>query len=92
MRVNAVCAGWVRTPMADEEMQPLMTHHGGTLDEAYARVCADVPLRRAASADEIASVCAFLASPAASIVTGAAIVADGGSSIVDVPTLAFDRL
>lgn len=92
VRVNAVCPGWVRTPMADEEMQPLMAHYGDTLDEAYARVCADVPLRRAASAGEIANVCAFLASPAASIVTGATIVADGGSSIVDVPTLAFDRL
>ena len=92
VRVNAVCPGWVRTPMADEEMQPLIARYGDTLDEAYARVCADVPMRRAASADEIAAVCAFLASPAASIVTGAAIVADGGSSIVDVPTLAFDRL
>lgn len=92
VRVNAVCPGWVRTPMADEEMQPLIEHHGGSLDEAYARVCADVPLRRAASPDEIASVCAFLTSPAASIVTGATIVADGGSSIVDVPTLAFERL
>ncbi|WP_028210338.1 SDR family NAD(P)-dependent oxidoreductase [Paraburkholderia mimosarum] len=92
VRVNAVCPGWVRTPMADEEMQPLIARYGDTLDEAYARVCADVPLRRAASADEIAAVCAFLASPAASIVTGAAIVADGGSSIVDVPTLAFGHL
>ena len=92
VRVNAVCPGWVRTPMADEEMQPLMQHYGDSLDEAYARVCADVPLRRAAHADEIAQVCAFLASPAASIVTGATLVADGGSSIVDVPTLAFDRL
>lgn len=92
VRVNAVCPGWVRTPMADEEMQPLIAHYGDTLDEAYARVCADVPLRRAARADEIASVCAFLASPAASIMTGAVVVADGGSSIVDLPTLAFDRL
>lgn len=92
VRVNAVCPGWVRTPMADEEMLPLIARHGDTLDEAYARVCADVPLRRPAGADEIARVCGFLASPAASIVTGAAIVADGGSSVVDVPTLAFERV
>ncbi|KJJ95840.1 3-oxoacyl-ACP reductase [Burkholderiaceae bacterium 26] len=92
VRVNAVCPGWVRTPMADEEMQPLMQHYGESLDEAYRRVCADVPLRRPATADEIAAICAFLVSPAASIITGAALVADGGSSIVDVPTLAFDRL
>lgn len=91
VRVNIVCPGWVRTPMADDEMQPLMARHGISLDEAYARVCADVPLRRPASPDEIAEVCAFLASPAASIVTGAVLTADGGSSIVDVPTLAFAR-
>ncbi|MFS2022027.1 3-oxoacyl-ACP reductase, partial [Massilia sp. CT11-108] len=34
----------------------------------------------------------FLASPAAAIVTGAVLAADGGSTIVDVPTLAFARL
>jgi NAD(P)-dependent dehydrogenase (short-subunit alcohol dehydrogenase family) len=43
VRVNAVCPGWVKTPMADEEMQPLMQQYGDSLDEAYARVTADVP-------------------------------------------------
>lgn len=89
VRVNCVCPGWVRTPMADEEMQALMHHYHEDLDAAYARVCAEVPLRRPATAEEIASVCRFLTSSEASIITGAAIVADGGSSIVDVPTLAF---
>jgi enoyl-[acyl-carrier-protein] reductase (NADH) len=37
-------------------------------------------------------LCRFLLSEQASIITGAAMVADGGSSIVDVPTLAFGRL
>ncbi|ROM73021.1 3-oxoacyl-ACP reductase [Pseudomonas brassicacearum] len=92
VRVNAVCPGWVRTPMADEEMQVLMKFHGETLQQAYDRVCADVPLRRPASAEEIAHACHFLASPHASIITGATLVADGGSSIVDVPTLAFSRM
>jgi NAD(P)-dependent dehydrogenase (short-subunit alcohol dehydrogenase family) len=91
VRVNAVCPGWVRTPMADEEMQPLMHARGISLDDAYALVTADVPLRRAATAEEIAAVCRFLASDDASIVTGAVITADGGSTIVDVPTLAFTR-
>ena len=71
-----------------------------SVDEALARLfalCAPtgaetVPLRRAARADEIAKVCRFLASADASIITGATLVADGGSSIVDVPTLAFTRL
>ncbi len=92
VRVNAICPGWVRTPMADAEMQPLMDQHGESLDAAYARVTADVPLRRAANPEEIASACRFLLSDDASIITGATLVADGGSSIVDVPTLAFGRL
>lgn len=91
VRSNVVCPGWVRTPMADEEMQPLMAQHGISLDEAYALVTGDVPLRRPADPAEIAEVCAFLASPAASIVTGAVLTADGGATIVDVPTLAFTR-
>ena len=91
VRVNAVCPGWVHTPMADEEMQPLMERRGISLDAAYALVTRDVPLRRAATAAEIASVCSFLASADAAIITGATIVADGGSTIVDVPTLAYSR-
>lgn len=92
VRVNALCPGWVRTPMADAEMQPLMQHHGESLDAAYARVTAEVPLRRPATADEIAGLCQFLASDAAAIVTGACLVADGGASVVDLPTLAFERM
>lgn len=92
VRANAVCPGWVTTPMADEEMQPLMQAYQLSLEEAYQRVCQDVPLGRPASAEEIARVCRFLASPDASIVTGATLVADGGSIIVDVPTLAFTSL
>ena len=92
VRVNCVCPGWVRTPMADEEMRALMAHHGESLDAAYARVTAEVPLRRPATPEEIAAVCRFLISDEAAIVTGATLVADGGSSIVDVPTLAYARL
>ncbi|EJM06877.1 dehydrogenase of unknown specificity, short-chain alcohol dehydrogenase [Pseudomonas sp. GM102] len=92
VRVNAVCPGWVRTPMADQEMRPLMDFYGETLQQAYDRVCADVPLQRPANAEEIARVCRFLGSSDASIITGATVVADGGSSIVDVPTLAYTHL
>jgi NAD(P)-dependent dehydrogenase (short-subunit alcohol dehydrogenase family) len=92
VRANAVCPGWVTTPMADEEMQLLMDAHQISLAQAYQMVCRDVPLRRPASAEEIAGICRFLCSAEASIITGAALVADGGSTIVDVPTLAFTSL
>jgi meso-butanediol dehydrogenase/(S,S)-butanediol dehydrogenase/diacetyl reductase len=91
VRVNAICPGWVRTPMADEEMKVLMDRYNISLDEAYLRVTADVPLRRPATADEIASACHFLVSDEASIITGAVLVADGGAMVVDLPTLAFVR-
>lgn len=89
VRANAICPGWVTTPMADEEMQPLMAAQDINLEQAYQQVCRDVPLRRPASAQEIALACQFLCSPQASIISGATLVADGGASAVDVPTLAF---
>jgi meso-butanediol dehydrogenase / (S,S)-butanediol dehydrogenase / diacetyl reductase len=89
VRVNTLCPGWVRTPMADLEMAALMARDGIDLDAAYALVTRDTPLRRPASAEEIANACYFLASEQASIITGAVLVADGGAMIVDLPTLAF---
>lgn len=89
VRANAICPGWVRTPMADEEMEPLMAQHQCTLDEAYQRVCRDVPLQRPATAAEIALSCRFLCSEDAAMITGTTLMVDGGSTIVDVPTLAF---
>ncbi|WP_102160221.1 SDR family NAD(P)-dependent oxidoreductase [Zhihengliuella halotolerans] len=93
VRVNSVCPGWVRTPMADAEMDELAQVAGiAGREEAYALVTENVPLRRASEPAEIAGVVAFLASADSSYITGATIVADGGAHIVDVPTLAFDAL
>lgn len=90
VRANAVCPGWVRTPMADEEMRVLVAEGGADdVESAYARVTRDVPLGRAADAGEIAGVVAFLLGPDATYVHGATLVVDGGAHVVDVPTLAF---
>ncbi|PRX49366.1 NAD(P)-dependent dehydrogenase (short-subunit alcohol dehydrogenase family) [Prauserella shujinwangii] len=90
VRVNAVCPGWVRTPMADEEMRTLVERGGAAdVDSAYATVTRDVPLGRPARPEEIAGVVAFLLGPDAAYVHGATLVVDGGAHIVDVPTLAF---
>src|SRR5207247_2112082 len=84
IRSNAVCPGWVETPMADEEMDELALARGITRTDAYRLATERVPLGRPATAEEIAECCLFLASDAASIVSGTAMVADGGATAVDV--------
>src|SRR5690606_37786738 len=93
VRVNAVCPGWVRTPMADGEMDALMSDRPELADRAsaYAKVTDNVPLHRAAEPAEIASIIRFLGSDESSIMTGNTILADGGAHIVDLPTIAFDN-
>ncbi|MGC4029692.1 MAG: SDR family oxidoreductase [Steroidobacteraceae bacterium] len=90
VRINALCPGWVRTDMADEQMEYIRKRHNlATTDEAYALVTQHVPLRRAAEPVEVASVACFLASDEASMMSGSVVVVDGGSGSVDLPTLAF---
>ncbi|MEZ3159334.1 SDR family oxidoreductase [Microbacterium sp. BWT-B31] len=92
VRVNAVCPGWVQTPMADAEMDEFAANAGfPSREDAYATVTSDIPLRRAAVPSEIASVVRFLGSGESSYVNGAVLVADGGAHVVDVPTLAFEH-
>ncbi|MFE5502781.1 SDR family NAD(P)-dependent oxidoreductase [Amycolatopsis japonica] len=90
VRVNAVCPGFVRTPLAEGSMAHLAQREGITLDEAYAASAAHVPLRRVAEPEEIAACCAFLVSGDASMVTGHVLVADGGGAAVDASTVVFD--
>lgn len=70
IRVNSVHPGLVLTPMVEQTMKIL-----GPVADVY---IARMPLNRGAAPSEVASVFAFLASDAASFVTGAALPVDGG--------------
>jgi meso-butanediol dehydrogenase/(S,S)-butanediol dehydrogenase/diacetyl reductase len=83
VRANAVCPGWVRTPMGDSDMDELAEAHGIDREAAYERAHQQNPLGRPAQPEEIADVIAFLASPKAAYVTGATLMVDGGSSAID---------
>ncbi len=89
VRVNALCPGWVRTPMSDMEMEMLSESKKIEVEAAVKAVTRYLPLQRMAAPEEIAACVEFLASEDASFVTGAILTADGGGSIVDVGTLAF---
>jgi meso-butanediol dehydrogenase/(S,S)-butanediol dehydrogenase/diacetyl reductase len=70
VRVNAVCPGYVLTPMQKAEYS----------EEMLAEVNAGIPLGRHASPDEIASLFAFLASDDGAYFTGAVLSIDGGET------------
>lgn len=89
VRANAVCPGWVRTPMGDADMDGLAELRGTDREGAYALTHASVPLRRPAEPEEIAAVVAFLLSSEAAYVTGAELPVDGGATVVDVSGVAW---
>ena len=70
IRVNAVAPGTIATDLAQKAVL-------GSA-EARDRIMSRTPLRRLGDPAEIASVCAFLASDAASYMTGEVVVVDGG--------------
>ena len=75
IRVNCVCPGDVETPMlpADAKMRGLKW-------EEYIAGCANRPLGRVGTVEEIAKAVLFLASEDSSFMTGAALVVDGGGT------------
>ena len=90
VRTNTVCPGWVRTAMADEQMQVLVEKFGlASIEDAYALVTKDVPLGRPATAEEVSNLVCFLASEEAAMMNGAICTVDGGATVVDLPTLPF---
>ena len=70
VRVNAVCPGYVLTPMQESEYTP----------EMLAQVNERIPLGRHATPEELAGLFAYLASDEAAYFTGSVIVMDGGET------------
>ena len=70
IRVNCVAPGFVRTDMTS-----------GLADDEIACICAETPLLRAGTPEDIAAAVLFLASKEASFITGQVLCVDGGRCI-----------
>jgi NAD(P)-dependent dehydrogenase (short-subunit alcohol dehydrogenase family) len=71
IRVNAVCPGYIETPMTEETMR-----------RRGERIMARVPMARMGKATEIAEAVVWLCSPKASFVTGVSWAVDGGYTAI----------
>jgi NAD(P)-dependent dehydrogenase (short-subunit alcohol dehydrogenase family) len=67
--VNAIAPGWFPTRMS-----------GGLIEKFEERMLDGIPLRRFGNPEDLKGVVIFLASPAASYVTGQTLVVDGGAT------------
>ncbi len=76
--VNAVCPGFVETPMAERVREHYAAIWGVTANEAYNRITGRVPIGRYVTPEEVAAMVLYLASPAASSVTAQALNVCGG--------------
>ena len=76
--VNTVCIGLIKAGQHERKA----ARAGVPVEQMYDAMGKDIPLGRVGRAEEVANVVAFLASEAASYVTGSSINLDGGASAV----------
>jgi len=82
VRVNAINPGLTRTSRVDQGLEAQARASGRDKAELLAQAVAAIPMGRMAEPEEIAEVAFFLASPAASYVSGAVIPMDGCTASV----------
>lgn len=78
IRVNSILPGWTETERITELLKNRAERNGTTIDEEMGKQAKESPLGRISSPDEFARAAVFLASPAASYLTGVMLSVDGG--------------
>jgi 2-keto-3-deoxy-L-fuconate dehydrogenase len=78
IRCNCICPGTVDTPSLRQRVGEVAAAQGIAVEEALAGFVGRQPMGRLGTAEEIASLCVYLASDESSYTTGVAHVIDGG--------------
>ena len=77
---NAVCPGWVDTPMADQAVEGVMKRFGISREAAETRVFGGSRAERLIPPRDVAAAVQYLASPGAGKVNGQGLVISGGGA------------
>ena len=76
---NAICPGYVHTPLVDKQIDDQAKVHGISRDQVVRDVIlASQPNKKFVGIDQVAGFVEFLCSPAASTMTGSILTIDGG--------------
>jgi len=77
--VNAICPGWVKTPLVDHQLEARAAQVGITVEQAAKEFLAEKqPMTRFSTVESIGALTVFLCSDAAATITGAPMSIDGG--------------
>ena len=77
--VNAICPGWVRTPMVEAQLEDRAARGGRSVDEESRLLLSEKqPMLAFTTPQQIGALAVFLCSDAARTITGAAMPIDGG--------------
>ncbi|ANK80502.1 MAG: 3-hydroxybutyrate dehydrogenase [Rhizobiales bacterium NRL2] len=76
---NAICPGWVLTPLVEKQIHARAQANGTSFDEEKRKLVAEKqPSQEFATPEQIGALAVFLASEAAAQITGQALPVDGG--------------
>jgi 3-hydroxybutyrate dehydrogenase len=76
---NAICPGWVRTPLVEKQIADRAAREHASIEETTAALLAEKqPSQRFATPEQIGALAVFLCSESASEIRGAALPVDGG--------------
>lgn len=76
---NAICPGWVRTPLVEKQITAMAAEHNVSQDDAARDLLSEKqPSLQFVTPDQLGATAVFLASDAAAQITGTTVSVDGG--------------